>query len=113
IDEHMKESYMWGVGFLVMGISQIAYGIIMIFANRLSIGTKRILYEIGIAGNILFVIIFVYARLFVPPFSPEGAPISEIEPNGLITLVIQMLIVTLLIYLTRKKVKEQSNRIAQ
>ncbi|MGH9926269.1 MAG: hypothetical protein ACRD4J_03395 [Nitrososphaeraceae archaeon] len=113
IDEHMKESYMWGVGFLVMGISQMTYGIIMIFAKKLSSGTKRILYEIGITGNSLFVVIFVYARLFVPPFSPEEAPVSEIESNGIITLVIQLLIIGLLIYATRNTVKEQANKIPQ
>jgi hypothetical protein len=113
IDEHMKESYMWGIGFLVMGISQTTYGILMLFAKKLSSGTKKILYEIGIAGNSLLVVIFVYARLFVPPFSPEGVPVSEFEPNGVITLIIQLLIIGLLIYATRKTVKEHANKIPQ
>lgn len=104
IEEHIKESYMWGIGFLVMGTSQIIYGviIIMIVVKKFSVSTKRVSYEIGIAGNSLLVFIFAYARLFVSPFSPEGTPVSEIEPNGIIILVIQLLIVALLIYLSKK-----------
>lgn len=113
IEEHMKESFIWGVGFLIMGITQVAYGIIMVSAWRLPLVSKNLLYQIGIAGNSLFVAIFVYARLFVPPFSPEEAPVSELEPNGIITLLIEGLIVSLLIHLARKKVKEQASKMRQ
>jgi hypothetical protein len=30
VKEHMEESYMWGIGFLVMGISQLIYGGVLI-----------------------------------------------------------------------------------
>jgi hypothetical protein len=77
VKEHMEESYMWGIGFLVMGISQIIYGgVFIIFADNLRRLLKRAvmlsLYSIGIIGNTALVAIFVYVRLFVPPFSPEA-----------------------------------------
>ena len=35
VKEHMEESYMWGIGFLVMGISQLIYGgVFIIFADN-------------------------------------------------------------------------------
>ena len=35
VKEHMRESYIWGIGFLSMGIPQILYGmIIMMFAKN-------------------------------------------------------------------------------
>ena len=55
----------------------------------------------------LFVIIFVSVRLFLPPFSPEGTPVRELEPNGVLTVVIELFIVALLVYLTRVKKIEQ------
>jgi len=114
VKEHMEESYMWGIGFLVMGISQIIYGgVFIIFADNLRRLLKRAmmfsLYSIGIIGNTLLVAIFVYVRLFVPPFSPEAIPVNEIEVNGILTVVMEIFIVGLLVYLVkRERVEERS-----
>jgi hypothetical protein len=108
VKEHMEESYLWGVGFLAMGVPQIVYGLVIIFSKMLPTSWRKILYKVGILGNALFVTIFVYVRLFVPPFSPEGTPVSELEPNGILTVVIQLLIVAMLVYVGKeKKIKEQ------
>jgi hypothetical protein len=109
VKEHMAESYMWGIGFLGMGIFQIIYGIVMIFPKMLlsAATTKTLFYRIGIAVNALFVDIFIYVRLLPPPFSPEGTPVSELEPNGIITVVIELLIVALLSYLIKDKKEKQ------
>jgi len=115
VKEHMEESYMWGIGFLVMGITQLIYGgVLIIFADNLR---RRLLkraavlslYSIGIIGNTLLVAIFVYVRLFVPPFSPEAIPVNEIEVNGILTVVMEIFIVGLLVYLVkRERVEERS-----
>ena len=110
VKEHMEESYLWGIGFLAMGLPQIVYGIVMIFSKLLPISWTKILCNLGIFGNALFVAIFVYVRLFIPPFSPEGTPVSELEPNGILTVVIQLLIVAILVYVGREiKIKEQES----
>jgi hypothetical protein len=49
---------------------------------------------------------FIYVRLFVPPFSPEATPVSELELNGVLTVVIELLIVALLAYLAKEKKQE-------
>ena len=51
------------------------------------------------------VIIFIFVRLFTPPFSPEGTPVNELDPYGIITLIIEILIVVLLAYVIRFKEK--------
>src|SRR5215208_213094 len=112
VKEHMEESYMWGIGFLVMGISQIIYGgVFIIFADNLRRLLKRAmmfsLYSIGIIGNTLLVAIFVYVRLFVPPFSPEAIPVNEIEVNGILTVVMEIFIVGLLVYLVKRERVEE------
>jgi MFS family permease len=113
VKEHMEESYMWGTGFLVMGISQLIYGgVFIIFADNLR---RRLLkravvlslYSIGIIGNTLLVAIFVYVRLFVPPFSPEAIPVNEIEVNGILTVVMEIFIVGLLVYLVKRERVEE------
>jgi hypothetical protein len=109
VNEHMAESYMWGIGFLVMGVSQMIYGVVMVFAKALLpiASTKRIFYAIGIAGNAVFVGIFVLART-TGVFSPDGVPVDELEANGILTIVIELLIATLLSYMTKdKKEKKQ------
>jgi hypothetical protein len=112
VKEHMEESYMWGIGFLVMGISQIIYGgVFIIFADNLRRLLKRAvmlsLYSIGIIGNTLLVAIFVYVRLFVPPFSPEAIPVNEIEVNGILIVVMEIFIVGLLVYLVKRERVEE------
>ncbi|HEY0579626.1 MAG TPA: hypothetical protein VGC75_02865 [Candidatus Nitrosocosmicus sp.] len=101
VQEHGKESFWWGVFFLISGIAQIGFGIIIAFIKKPQI--NNILYYIGNIGNALLVIIFILVRIFIPPFSPEGEPINELEPNGIITLIIEILIVILLIYVMRFK----------
>jgi hypothetical protein len=101
VQEHSKESFWWGIFFLISGIAQIGFGIIIAFIKKPKI--NNVIYYIGNIGNALLIIIFIFVRLFTPPFSPEGAPVNELEPNGIITLIIEILIVILLIYIIRFK----------
>jgi hypothetical protein len=112
IQEHMKESFMWGISFLISGIAQIIFGIIIIIlAEKLSPINKLILYYFGIVGNALLVGIFVFVRLFTPPFSTEGAPINELEPNGIITIITEIFLIVLLAYLIKSSsIKIQRNQ---
>jgi hypothetical protein len=116
VNEHMAESYMWGIGFLVMGVSQMIYGGVMVFVKTLLpiVSTKRIFYAIGIAGNALFVGIFILART-TGVFSPDGSPVDELEPNGILTILIELLIVALLSYVIndKKEKKQEVEDLAQ
>ena len=111
IQEHMKESFMWGVFFLISGIAQLIFGIIIILmGGKLSPINKSILYYFGIIGNALLVGIFVLVRLITPPFSTEAAPINELEPNGIITIITEILLVVLLAYLIKSTSKSIRNQ---
>ena len=57
----------------------------------------------------MLVITFILVRLVVPPFSPEGTPINELEPNGIITLIIEMILVILMAYQLKHKDKIKEN----
>src|SRR5215217_8720148 len=112
IQEHMKESFMWGISFLISGIAQIIYSIfIIIVAEKLSpLNNKWPLYYFGIAGNALLVGIFVMARLFTPPFSSEAAPINELEPNGIVTIITEIFLIVLLAYLIKSSSRSQRSQ---
>jgi hypothetical protein len=111
IQEHMKEAFVWGISFLISGIAQLIFGIIIIIiGGELSPINKSILYYFGIIGNTLLVGIFVLARLFTPPFSTEGAPINELEPNGIITIITEILLIVLLAYLIKSISKSQRSQ---
>ncbi len=108
IQEHMEESILWGIFFLISGIAQIIFGIfIIITLEKLSPINKSILYYFGIVGNTLLVGIFILVRLFTPPFSTESAPINELEPNGIITIIIEILSIVVLAYLIKSYGKSQ------
>ncbi len=108
IQEHMEESILWGIFFLISGIAQIIFGIfIIITLEKLSPINKSILYYFGIIGNSLLVGIFILVRLFTPPFSTESAPINELEPNGIITIIIEILSIVVLAYLIKSYSKSQ------
>jgi hypothetical protein len=111
IQEHMKEAFVWGISFLISGIAQLIFGIIIIIiGGELSPINKSILYYFGIIGNALLVGIFVLARLFTPPFSTESAPINELEPNGVITIITEILLIVLLAYLIKSISKSQRSQ---
>ena len=111
IQEHMEESFIWGISFLISGIAQIIYSIfIIITAEKLSPLNKWLLYYFGIAGNALLVGIFVMARLFTPPFSSEAAPINELEPNGIVTIITEIFLIVLLAYLIKSSSRSQRNQ---
>ena len=111
IQEHMKEAFVWGISFLISGIAQLIFGIIIIIiGGELSPINKSILYYFGIIGNTLLVGIFVLARLFTPPFSTESAPINELEPNGIITIITEILLIVLLAYLIKSISKSQRSQ---
>ena len=102
IQEHMEESFIWGIFFLISGIAQLIFGIIIIIiSEELSPINRSILYYFGIIGNALLVGIFILARLFTPPFSTEAAPINELEPNGIITIITEIVLIFLLAYLLK------------
>jgi uncharacterized membrane protein HdeD (DUF308 family) len=112
IQEHMEESFIWGIFFLISGIAQIIYSIFIIkVAEKLSpLNNKWPLYYFGIAGNALLVGIFVMARLFTPPFSSEAAPINELEPNGIITIITEIFLIVLLAYLIKSSSRSQRSQ---
>ena len=111
IQEHMKESFMWGIFFLITGIAQLIFGIIIIIiGGKVYPINKSILYYFGVIGNALLVGIFVLARLITPPFSTEAAPINELEPNGIITIITELLLVVLLAYLIKSTSKSQKSQ---
>lgn len=101
IPEHLQESWIWGMIFLTSGLAQICYGIIV---SLLGNGSYRnALYYVGIIGNIMLAVTFVLVRLITPPFSSEGTPINEMEPNGIITQVIEIVLIILLGYQLKQK----------
>ena len=110
IQEHMKESFMWGIFFLLSGIAQIIFGIIIGIIDKLSPIKKSMLYYFGIIGNTLLVGIFVFVRLFPPPFSSEASPINELEPNGIIIIITEILTIVLLAYIVRSYSSIKSQR---
>ena len=104
----MKEAVIWGIFFSGIGISQLTFDVIVMILVKVSLSNKTailLVYYIGIVGNTLLVAIFVLGRLFVPPFSPEPTPITELEANGIITIIIEILVIALLIYLVKSRSK--------
>jgi hypothetical protein len=101
IHEHIQASFWWGMFFLISGGAQVIYGIIIGFVKKSNNSTA--LYYIGIVGNVIMFVIFILARLVTPPFSPEGTPENELDPNGIITLIIEAAIAILLTYILKYK----------
>lgn len=111
VPEHSQESMIWGMIFLASGLAQIIFGIVLLLVRKYTL--RNFLYYIGIIGNSILVITFVLVRLITPPFSPEGTPINELEPNGVITLIIEIILVILMTYQLKQKdlAKENVNQI--
>jgi|tagenome__1003787_1003787.scaffolds.fasta_scaffold20967843_2 hypothetical protein len=100
IHEHIQVSIWWGLFFLISGIAQVIYGIMIGFVKKPHI--SMVLYYIGIIGNIVLFIILILARVVTPPFSDTGTP-ENWDPTSIITLIIEAVIPLLLIYVLRHK----------
>ena len=107
VPEHSQESWIWGMIFLASGLAQIGFGVAILLVRNYTL--RNILYYIGIIGNSMLVITFVLVRLVTPPFSPEVTPINELEPNGIITLIIEIILVILIVYQLKHKDKIKKN----
>jgi len=96
IEAHMAEAFAWGVFFTVVGILQAAYG----FAFLKWQGTK--MHYAGILLNAAVVLVYVLVRIFVPPFSPTGLPVDELDMTGLLANIIEIATIVALVYNLRK-----------
>jgi len=95
IQDHMAEAFEWGIFFMVTGISQIIFGFIFVKIQ------KKLIYYLGAVGNAIIVLIYVYVRLFAAPFAPELGPVTEIDAAGVVTDIIEVILVILLVYSLR------------
>jgi len=95
IPDHMAEAFEWGVFFTVVGIAQIFYGFVFVKIN------KSFIYYLGAIGNAAIVALYVYARVFTPPFAPTAGPVTEIDGAGICADVIEVALVILLLYSLR------------
>lgn len=91
IQDHMAEAFEWGVFFTVVGASQIAYGFTFVKFQR------PFLHYLGAIGNLAILVIYVHARLFIPPFAQEPTAVTEIDAAGIITDIIEATIIILLL----------------
>lgn len=94
-----------GYGIFGFWIGPNSIGITLLLVREHSL--RNILYYIGIIGNSMLVITFVLVRLVTPPFSPEVTPINELEPNGIITLIIEIVLVILMVYQLKKTLQKR------
>jgi hypothetical protein len=107
VPEHSQESLIWGMIFLASGLAQVGFGIVILLVRGNSL--TNALYYLGVVGNSVLVITFILVRLVGPPFSPEAAPINELEPNDIISLVIEMVLIVLLAYQLKHKDNTKEN----
>ena len=92
---------------MASGLAQIGLGVAILLVRKPTL--RNILYYIGIVGNSILVVTFVLVRLVTPPYSPEGVPINELEPNGIMTLIIEVLLVILMAYHLKHKDSAKEN----
>lgn len=95
VQDHMAEAFEWGVFFAVTGAAQVIYGFVFVKVQN------SFMHYLGVVGNAAIVTLYVYARLFTPPFSPELGPVSEIDAPGIIANIIEVILVILLLYSVR------------
>jgi len=100
VQEHMEEVFEWGILFLISGILQVVFCFLYISRKNMN----YTLSYIGIIGNTILTFIFVYVRISPNvPFSIEDGPIVELEPNGMLVVMIQVLLIIFLSYGVFKK----------
>lgn len=91
IPEHLEESFLFGIFFVVSGTALIAYGSIAAFSR------KKIMYYIGIGGIIILTGLYSFTRLIAVPFS-EHSGVESVSGIDIVTQVVQIALLGALIY---------------
>ncbi len=90
IPEHLAESTEAAIFFAVLGVAQIAFGILFVLQP-----TKKLVI-IGMIGNMGSIILYWITRLASLP-EPFGT--EDIDAVGIVTKIIEISLVAVLIYL--------------
>lgn len=92
IQEHLKESLIYGVFFAVSGSALIAYGILVSMFY-----TKKIVYYVGIAGTVVLIALYLFTRIVTLPFSTEGG-LEALSTLDIITKIVEAMLLVVLVY---------------
>ncbi|MGH9877414.1 MAG: hypothetical protein ACRD5H_07230 [Nitrososphaerales archaeon] len=92
IQEHLKESLIYGIFFAVSGSALIAYGSLV---SRFH--TRNIVYHVGIAGTVALIALYLFTRLVTLPFSTEGG-VEAISALDIITKIVEAMLLVVLVY---------------
>ncbi|MBI3741818.1 MAG: hypothetical protein HY257_08700 [Chloroflexi bacterium] len=92
--EHANQVAVWGLFFALVGMTQIACGLALLFWSN------RSLYAATGYIDFLLAAIYVIVRIVPPPLSPTGEP-EELEIVGIFTVLIEVALVIAVIYLMR------------
>lgn len=110
VPEHLEEWWGYGTFFIIAGVAQLFYALLLVFhpwqpdpiRGAQGLAATRVFWA-GIIGNGLLIALYIVTRTIGIPFFGPGA--GEIEPVSLIgvmTKVIEALLVVTLIMLLRR-----------
>ena len=105
LEEHLEESVLFGIFFVVSGAALIGYSIVAMFTSR------RVVYYVGIGGTVILIGLYLFTRLVFVPFSPDGG-VESISGLDILTKVIEAALLGTLVYALsaqRKKLETTSS----
>jgi len=95
VPEHFEEWWGYGMFFLISAIAQALYSVI------LPLYPRQPLLALGIAGNLLIILIWVTSRTMgIPLFGPHAGEVEEVGGLDLAATLAELLLVLVLLGLS-------------
>ncbi|MGI0013922.1 MAG: hypothetical protein ACREBU_10855 [Nitrososphaera sp.] len=82
VQDHLKESLIFGVFFAISGATLITFGIVI---SRFYFRTFVVYYYIGIISTVVLIALYLFTGLVTVPFSSESGP----EPVSILDVITQ------------------------
>lgn len=105
IEEHFREWWGYGLFFIIAGLAQLIYGLIIIkFKEKKYSKSRELFYFIGIIGNILIIIFYLITRIVgIPFFGPDAGSIEAVGVIDIFSKFIEILGIIFLVFLVKRE----------
>lgn len=97
VQDHLKESLIFGVFFAVSGTALIAYGVVI---SRFDFRKFIAYYYLGIIGTVALIALYLFTRIVTVPLLPESEP-ESVSILDVIVQITEGLLLIVLIYMVR------------
>lgn len=111
-EEHLAEWWVYGVAFILMGIGQGLFGLVLVLLPSWQPGAggptelgpeqRQRIYTAGVLGNAAIIALYVVSRTVGVPFGPEAGVVERVSAVSVVSKALEVALIACLLALVRQ-----------